>query len=353
MHIPILKPNPPKVKDWEKYIQMSYTSSIFSNGGPCSNLLEERLQAYLNIAYKPILMSNATVALTVVIDSFGLKNCEILIPTFTFAATAHSVLNAGCRPVLVDIEDDLCFSLNFAEKKISNLTKAMVVVQPLGYICDYVKYEEFAKKNNLILIFDSAATLGANYRDDTKVGHAGDCEIFSLHITKTFGIGEGALVTGKDPKFLNICRKKINFGFENNTSKMSGTNAKCSEFHAAVGLSVLDVISEKLKIKEEISNYYSNNLKCVKVIKRPSAYQVYPIIFESNEKRELAIISLSEKEIQTKIYYIPIHYQDYFKFLVDDEYIVTDYYADRILCIPFFEGILREEQDLVIQVIHQ
>ena len=171
-------------------------------------------------------MSNATIALEVALKAFELKDCDILMPSFTFAATAHSVLNSGNTPVLVDIDDDLCLSILDAEHKITPNTKAMIVVQALGYVCDYKKYEEFAKDNNLILIFDSAAVLGANYSDDTKVGHGGDCEIFSLHITKTFGIGEGALVTGKDQSFLSKCSEIINFGFINNICWQTGTNGK-------------------------------------------------------------------------------------------------------------------------------
>ena len=352
MRIPLLKPNPPKVKDWEKYIQLSYDTSIFSNGGPCSNLLEERLKNYLSLKEKPILMCNATVALTVVLESFGLKDCEILIPSFTFAATAHSVLNACCLPVLVDIDDDLCLCLEDAEKKMTCHTKAIVVVQPLGYVCNYKKYEEFAKKNDLILIFDSAAALGANYSDGTKIGNGGDCEIFSLHITKTFGIGEGALVTGKDIAFLEICRKKINFGFENNISKMSGTNAKCSEFHAAIGLAVLEVIDEKIKNKQRIADYYHSKLKeTVKTLNRNTAHQVFPIILKDKNQRDTLIKNLNKNNIQTKIYYIPIHRQDYFKFLDKSELVKTDYYSDRILCIPFFEQITKKEQDTVILLI--
>lgn len=348
--IPIIKPNPPKIQKWSRYLQMSYDSSIFSNGGPCSNLLEERLKEYLSITETPILMCNATIALTVVLEAFGLKGCDILIPSFTFAATAHSVLNSRCYPVLVDIDKDLCLDLNSAKKKMSSFTKAMIVVQPLGYVCDYKKYEAFAKENNLILIFDSAATLGANYQDGTKVGHAGDCEIFSLHITKTFGIGEGALVTSKNPEILSICRKKINFGFENNISQIPGTNAKCSEFHAAVGLSVLDTIEEKLYIKRKKAEYYMKNLS-INTLKRNNAYQVYPIIFDAKEQRDLTIQKLKDKDIQSKIYYIPIHYHKHFNLLSDLDLKNTNYYSDRILCIPLFETITKEEQDRVIETI--
>lgn len=357
--IPVLKPNPPAIEKWSKYIQLSYEKSTFSNGGPCVQLLEQRLQEYLNLPHQPVLMCNATIALTVALQAYGLHGSIVLMPSFTFAATPHSLLNAGCIPALVDIEDNLQTSLESLEstwKKVENECKALVVVNALGFASDYAKYERFAAEHNLKLIFDSAALLGANYADGSKMGAAGDCEIFSLHVTKTFGIGEGALVTSKNKDFLDKCRQIINFGFNGNgIAETVGVNAKCSEFHAAIGLSVLDEIENTFNRKKEVFDRYEEMFGSlpVKTLKSPSAYQVYPIIFDSKKTRDKVQKALKDENVGTRIYYIPTHHQPYFLPLNHQPLPKTDFYAERILCIPFFESITKQEQELVFQIIEK
>jgi dTDP-4-amino-4,6-dideoxygalactose transaminase len=354
--IPVIKPNPPQIKNWAKYLSTSYETNTFSNNGPCVKLLENRLKDYLNLQHSPILMNNATIGLTVAIRAFNLKNCDILMPSFTFSATAHSVLNAECNPILVDIENNgihLC--LQDAENKLTGNTKAIIVVQALGFPCDYQKYEEFAKKHNLILIFDSAAALGASYSDNNKVGQAGDCEVFSLHITKTFGIGEGCLISSKNLDFIENCRKIINFGFTNNSSTSYGTNAKCSEFHAAIGLSVLDCINDKIDIKRQKSDYYKEkfltlNLKTINI--ENSGFQVFPLLLANKQERDFVCEALTKNAINFKIYYTPIHLQPYFENILSfSELQNTEILSDKILCLPFYETISTEEIDKIIAVV--
>jgi dTDP-4-amino-4,6-dideoxygalactose transaminase len=272
-------------------------------------------------------------------------------------------MEAGSFSYLTDIGDDLQMDLTALENdmpfiKLASNCKSMVVVQALGFVCDYKKYEAFAQKHGLKLIFDSAALLGASYEPGKKVGLAGDCEVFSLHITKTFGIGEGALVTSKDKKFLDTCRQIINFGFnKNGESEMYGTNAKCSEFHAAVGLAVLDNVDVSMGLKLCASGYYNHLFKGlpVKTLHQNSAFQVHPLIFETKEIRDKVKEALHQNNIGSRVYYIPVHRQPYFDngTFVPGKFTKTEYYADRILCIPLFETITPEEQELVAKIIKE
>jgi len=342
--ITLLRPNPPSIDAFAKYLQKSYAASTFSNGGPCVQLLEQRLGTYLGMSTVPVLQCNATAALTTALQAFHLTGCEILTPSFTFAATAHSILNAGCLPVFVDIEPSLHMSLDAAERLITSSTKALVVVQALGFVCDYVKYEAFARKHNLLLIFDSAAALGASYADGSRVGTKGHCEVFSLHITKTFGIGEGGLISSQDGVFLNSCRRASNFGFLGAESVMAGSNSKCSEFHAAVGLAVLDVIDEKFAAKRCVSDIYDKYLEGLPVSKltpRESGYQVYPVLFSSTQARDRAMAKLAAADIGFRTYYVPLHTHPYFSRATHGEMSVTEDIAGRILCLPFYEGLER------------
>lgn len=345
----VLIPNPPNPYEFYKYLTLSYKESHYSNNGPCVRLLEDRLQSFLLSSEKPVLMCNATAALTVVLQAFNLQNQDVLIPSFTFSATGHSVINAGCNPVLVDIDDDLFMSLRDAELKITEKTKAIIVVHALGYICDYKKYENFTAKHNLILIFDAAATLGFKYPDGLMIGNAGDCEVFSLHITKTFGIGEGGLISSGNKNLLERCRKMSNFGFdENSYSTEVGYNTKCSDFHAAVGLSVLDKIDEIITNKKTKFDYFCNRLP--QAINKPCGYQIFPILLNSKEQRHKLIERFKEKNIGYRIYYTPLHVQPYF-FSINETMPKTDDIFSRIMCIPFYETLKIEDMDTIIETV--
>lgn len=342
MRIPVLKPTPPKIEEISTYLTESYKNNIFSNGGPCVKGLEGRLSLW--IGADSILMSNATIALKVVLEAMDLKGCDILVPSFTFAATACSIIDAGCRPVLVDCDPKtLILNLEDAELKITPFTRGMVVVQALGYVCDPKPYEAFAEKYGLSLIFDSAASLGAKYPDGRLVGSSGDAEVFSLHITKTFGVGEGGLVTTSNPVIASRCRQAINFGFDKTlTSEFVGTNAKMSEFHAAVGLAVLDQIDRKLSIREKTAQEYRRLLKGVRFIDSNTAHQVFPVLFANKAKRDAVQALLHDRGIGTRIYYKPLHLHPAFESFSNSLYPVSQGVFDTILCLPMWEGIPEE-----------
>jgi len=356
MKIPLLKPNPPPISEWSKYLEMSYQTATFSNNGPCVALLESRLQEYLGLSHKPVLMSNATAALTLVLQALQIQNQDVLIPTFTFAATAQSVLQSGNRPKFVDIDTfDWHMSTKSARQHLPATT--MVVVQSLGFTCHYPKYVDFAEKYGLNLIFDSAACLGAKYSDGLMAGVAGDCEIFSLHITKTFGVGEGALVTSHNPALLDYLRRMTNFGFDsNNQATILGTNCKMSDFHAAVGLSVLDHIDEKLESKKKAVEHYIGmmskyNAPITFNPGREQAYQVMPVLFTDQRSRDAAHAALSKADIGSRIYYTPLHRHPLFLNKKPEPFWATDSIADRILCLPLFETITEQQIEHVVETI--
>ena len=353
MKIPVLKPTPPSIEEIAAYLRKSYETNSFSNGGPCVKSLEEKLSGWVHS--EAVLMSNATVALRVVLNAMGLKDCDVLVPSFTFAATACSIIDAGCRPVLVDCDPEtLMLSLPDAEAKITPSTRALVVVQALGYCCDPALYESFAKKYGLSLIFDSAAALGARYNNGERVGSAGDAEVFSLHITKTFGVGEGGLVTTRDPLIAQRCRQLINFGFDQNlTSLAVGTNAKMSEFHAAVGLAVFERIDGKLALREKVYQFYRENLKRVRFLQSTSAHQVFPILFDSKKIRDAVLSELEQSGVGSRIYYKPLHLHPSFQSFVKTTYPISQNIYETILCIPMWEGISETELGRVVDIVNK
>lgn len=353
MRIPVLKPTPPTIDEISNYLLKSYETHLFSNGGPCVKALEEKLSGWVDS--QAVLMSNATVALKVVLNAMGLRDCDILVPSFTFAATACSIIDAGCRPVLVDCDPNtLMLSLVDAEQKITPSTRGLVVVQALGFCCDPEQYEIFAQKYGLSLIFDSAASLGATYKNGKMVGSAGDAEVFSLHITKTFGVGEGGLVTTRKPIIAQRCRQLINFGFDQNLiSQEVGTNAKMSEFHAAVGLAVFDQIDRKLGVRAAVAEFYKTHIKGVRFLEANSAHQVFPVLFESKNVRDAVISELDKAGVGSRVYYKPLHLHPSFKSFVKNSYPNSQKIYETVLCLPMWEGLPEPDLKLVVDTVNK
>jgi dTDP-4-amino-4,6-dideoxygalactose transaminase len=132
---------------------------------------------------------------------------------------------------------------------------------------------------------------------------------------------------------------------------MAGGNSKCSEFHAAVGLAVLDVIGEKFAAKRRVSDLYDKYLESVSVSKltpRESGYQVYPVLFSSTQARDKAMDRLAAADIGFRTYYVPLHTHPYFSRAKRGEMNVTEDIARRILCLPFYETL--DERDVVTVV---
>jgi len=350
--IPLIKPELPDMSKWIVYLQSSYDSCHFSNNGPCVSLLENRLGEYLGAEASPLLVANATTGLITAIKALDLTDCEILVPSFTFAATALAITNTGNTPVFVDIDDDLFFSITDAELKITKNTKALIVVHTLGAIPDNEKYERFAEKHGLKLIFDAATTFGLSYQSN-KIGMAGDVEVFSFHATKTFGVGEGGLLSSKSSELLDRARSIVNFGFDENSDVSGhGFNGKMSELPAAVGLAMLDELPARFIKRNKIADMYQMKLlgnKKIKIYDTP-ARQMTVVVFKENKERDFVIKAFAERKIGCKIYYRPLHVHTFFK---SNIYLPkTDDAFSKCLSIPMYDSMTESDIDEIVEVLN-
>jgi dTDP-4-amino-4,6-dideoxygalactose transaminase len=144
----------------------------------------------------------------------------------------------------------------------------------------------------------------------------------------------------------------VNFGFNEDLAVVcGGGNAKCSEFHAAVGLAVLDTIEEKRAKRCTAAMYYNAAFKGVRGANEGCGYQMYPLIFSDDATRNHVSNKLKEKGIGSRIYYNPLHNHPFFKHLHIHPLPITDHIASRILCLPFFDGISYDDMDNIISVI--
>ena len=226
-----------------------------TNNGPMVQELENKIQQYLRVKHC-ICVCNATIGLELLQRALDLKG-EVIIPSFTFIATANSLRWQKIRPVFCDIKADThLIDPDRIEELLTEKTSAILAVPIWGQPCDYLALEKIAKKYNLRLIFDSAHAFGCK-AGEKFIGGFGDAEVFSFHATKVFSTGEGGAITTNSDELAEKLRFMRNFGFDGfDKTVRLGTNAKMSEFAAAYGLTALDELQSVIDHNAEIYKGY-------------------------------------------------------------------------------------------------
>jgi len=374
--IPLIKPTPPIPALWQRYLHDSYAKHQFCNFGPAVQAFQTKIKLALNLGHNPVVCCNATLALEVVLLAAELTGCDILVPSFTFGATALAVERVGSKPILVDsCSDTWHMDLIHAEKRITKNTQAMIVVHPLGMVADPKPFMNFAKEHNLKLIFDSAAAFGAKYPQDSAEvfpdGYAtgalpdntGLCEIYSMHITKSLGIGEGGAIVSGDSVFLEKCRRISNFGLNDKAEvELLGTNAKMSDFQAAVGLAVMDTFDEVLHIRRDLAACYLRELddcwdvtfQCNKEELLQHTFPFFPIKYLGDTPK--LIQCLTDADIGYRQYYRPLHLHPRYaakKRNKGKHFPVCNELAEKVFCLPCHSNMTLDDVKVITSCIKE
>lgn len=232
-YIPVMKPRLPTYKQYAPYLRLIDESQTYSNRGPLVRLLESRYAEKLGISdYSVVVLcSNATLALQGFMQISDARTWHV--PSFTFAATVHAAIQSGKKIVLEDIDPKtwMISPTVITDSK----TEGVVPVLAFG-----APFHSDAFKHIDHLVVDAAASIGgaSSWINQLRQTWAA---VFSLHATKSFGIGEGGLIVFGSNDMADEFRSWINFGFSGSRDAQSlGTNAKMSEVQAAVGLAVMD-----------------------------------------------------------------------------------------------------------------
>jgi dTDP-4-amino-4,6-dideoxygalactose transaminase len=225
-----------------------------SNNGPFVQEFEEKLASLLQVKHC-IVMSNATIALEIIARALGLQR-EVIVPSFTFIATAHALQWQGITPIFCDIDPA---SHNLDPEKVEDLitprTSGIMGVHVWGRPCAVEPLTEIAQQHGLKLIFDAAHAFGCSHKQK-MIGGFGDGEVFSFHATKFFNTFEGGAVTTNNDALAATVRRMRNFGYaESDVVVGLGTNAKMSEIAAVMGLTGLEAIDYFIEVNRR--NYYA------------------------------------------------------------------------------------------------
>ncbi len=232
----------------------------FSNGGPLVQEFEEKLTSFLGVKHC-IPVCNGTVALELASRALGLAG-EVILPSYTFIATAHALQWQGITPVFADI-DPATHNIDPAtvERRITPRTTGIVGVHVWGRPAAVEALQAIADAHGLQLMFDAAHAFGCTYQG-RMIGNFGRCEVFSFHATKFFNTFEGGAIATNDDELAEKLRLMKNFGFHGPDNIIYlGVNGKMTEVCAAMGLTGLESLEEFIEINRRNYECYKEALK--------------------------------------------------------------------------------------------
>jgi dTDP-4-amino-4,6-dideoxygalactose transaminase len=333
-------------------------SGVLTNG-PTVRRLEERAASYLGVQHC-VAVSSCTAGLMLVLRASALSG-DVVVPSFTFAATAHAVAWNGLRPAFADISpDDLLLAPAAAARATGLRTSAILVTHTYGTPCDVEGLAEVARRAGIRLFFDAAHAFGSR-RGETMIGGFGDAEVFSLSPTKVLVAGEGGIIATNDDVLAERCRIGRDYGNPGDyDTRFVGLNARMSELHAATALASFEDLEERIGRRNELAERYRKALAELPGICFPavadgdrSTYKDFTILVEADEfgvDADRAAEALAAEGVQTRRYYAPpVHRQRAYKSLApgNGSLPVTDWAAARVLTLPLWTGMLDEQVDRV------
>jgi dTDP-4-amino-4,6-dideoxygalactose transaminase len=230
-----------------------------TNDGPYVQEFEKRIAEFVGVRHC-VAMCNGTVALEIAIRALGLTG-EVIVPSFTFVATAHALQWQEITPVFCDIDARThTIDPRQIEKMITPRTTGIIGVHTWGRGCDVEGLEAIARRRSLQLLFDAAHAFACSHKGK-PIGGFGRCEILSFHATKFFNSFEGGAVVTNDDGLAEKMRLMRNFGFRGNDNVIYiGTNGKMTEVCAAMGLTSLESVDEFVETNRRNYRAYREGL---------------------------------------------------------------------------------------------
>jgi perosamine synthetase len=305
--------------------------------------------------------TNGTTALHLAMAALGIgPGDEVILPTFTMAATLFAVMYTGAKPVLVDSEyDTLNVDTKLIERKITAKTKALLPVHIYGHPCDMDELCRIAKKYNLYLVEDAAEAHGAEY-NAKRAGSFGDINCFSFYANKIITTGEGGMVVTDNEEIASRARiiKNLAFSPEKRFYHVGlGYNYRMTNIQASIGLAQLQKAEKFISSRRNNAKTYNSILKDVDSIELPTeragvknVYWMYGIRLSKDLKltKDEMMEKLLQAGVETRSFFIPMHKQPAFMEWVDDDrFPVAEDGASRGLYLPSSSDLTLEEIEYV------
>lgn len=307
-------------------------------------------------------VANGTDSLYIIMKMLGIGiGDEVITVANSWISTSETITQTGAKVVFVDTDPEFyTIDIEDIQRKITSRTKAIIPVHIYGQMCDMYKISEIAKKYNLFLIEDCAQSHFSKL-DGVYAGHFGDAASFSFYPGKNLGAygDAGCIITNND-ELATKCRMYSHHGsLKKHDHKIEGINSRLDSIQAAILDIKLNYIHDWTKKRQEIAKYYSDQLKDIPEIITPKirnnsehTFHVYGI---QADKRDMLKLYLEEKGINVAIHYPkPLPFLEAYKYLnhISTDFPNTSSISTKLLSLPIFPELTIEQQDYVINEIH-
>jgi perosamine synthetase len=351
----------------ERYVIECIRTGWISSKGRFVDQFEEKFASYVGTRHA-IAVSSGTAALHLALAALDIQpGDEIIMPTFTMIACANVAKYLGAKPVLVDSEISTWnINPNRIEEKITNKTKAIVVVHIYGHPADMDPVMKIAKKHGLYVVEDAAEAHGAEYKGE-KVGRIGDIGCFSFYANKIITTGEGGMITTNDDEIAEKVKKLRDQGYNLSMRKwlihdVIGYNYRLTNLQAAVGLAQLERIEEFVNKHRENAYYYNSLLKGIHGVTLPpemswakNVYWMYTILIDEEIlgiTRDDLMKKLEVYGIDARSSFLPIHLQPpYRDIYANEEYPIAELLGRGGINLPSGNSATKEVIEYVVSTI--
>jgi FlaA1/EpsC-like NDP-sugar epimerase/dTDP-4-amino-4,6-dideoxygalactose transaminase len=359
--LPFARPARPPLDRVLKQLARSYESGQLTNGALVGEL-EERMADRLRVDHV-VAVSSCTSGLMLVVQALvDGRPGPVVLPSFTFSASAHAIAWNGRMPRFVDCDaDTFQIDLAHAESALEGAS-ALMPTHVFGAPCSPEAVEKLAASTGTPVVFDAAHALGATFRE-RPIGGFGDAEVFSLTPTKPMVAGEGGLIATHDPDLAARLRLGRDYGNPGNyDTRFVGLNARMSEFHAAMALESLNLLDRTLARRRELAMRYVAGLADVPGIRAQvvplahvSTYKDFTIAVDAAQfgiDRNQLVAVLAAQGIDTRNYFDPpVHRQQAYRSEPPLCLSITEAVSRGVVSLPIYPDLSDDDVNVVIKTI--
>jgi perosamine synthetase len=360
----------PDITDAERDAVLAVLKTPTLAMGPQAGAFEAAIARFAGVRHA-IAANSGTSALHLIVRALEIgEGDEVITTPFSFVASSNCLLFERARPVFADIEPKtLCLDPARVESGITKKTKAILAVDVFGHPADWPALEAIAKKRHLLLIEDSAESLGSA-AGGRRCGSFGEAAVFAFYPNKQITTGEGGVVVTDDDRIASLCRSLASQGRGKGGGWLDherlGYNYRMDEMSAALGLAQLGRIEEIMAARARVASWYAEALAGVDGVQPPYvapgaeiSWFVYVVRLAerfTREDRNRILEDLEERGIGCRDYFAPIHLQPFYRKLLgtkEGDFPVAESVGSRTIALPFHNRLTQEEVATVVQVLDE
>jgi len=349
----------PDVGDEELQEIRKVLATGFLTEGITTQEFEKMVAEYVGVKHA-IAVTSCTTALHTVLECLNIKGQEVIVPDYTYPATAEAVILAGGRPVLVDVDlESMNMTSGILEEAYDSTISVFIPVSWAGVPLESNIYKK-SKDLNLKCLEDAACSLGAKI-DSNFVGKLANYSCFSFHPRKVITTGEGGMITTDDDIIAEKCYSYKHFGMKGNSFETVGTNYKLSNVLSAIGLVQMKKIEDIIETRIEKAKIYHELISRIKYIKPAyvvkngrQTFQSYTCYVEKEGYRDKIRKALADKNIQSQIGTYALHLEPaYQKMRKVGNLENSEKLYNNTLTLPLHKNLTTEDQITICNIIKE